>query len=102
MADRINTGLSKLLEASRDVAKMKIELTQKEKDLCSCAKEVLEFLVEITAQTTAAQKVKDEVQIVKDNCSATASRIEADKNEAERDLEPPSRSCARRGCAQSH
>jgi dynein heavy chain len=95
LADRINTGLSKLLEASRDVAKMKGELTIKEKDLAVAQKKCAEFLVEITAQTTAAQKVKDEVQKVKDACYETASRIEADKTTAERDLEAAKPALAR-------
>eukprot|EP00698_Gefionella_okellyi_P008566 TRINITY_DN2129_c0_g2_i1.p1 TRINITY_DN2129_c0_g2~~TRINITY_DN2129_c0_g2_i1.p1 ORF type:complete len:4490 (+),score=1324.74 TRINITY_DN2129_c0_g2_i1:457-13926(+) len=87
LADRVNTGLTKLLEASGDVAKMKVELTKKEKELAVSQRKCQEFLVEITASTVAAQKVKDEVQKVKDACAKTASAIEADKVGAERDLE---------------
>eukprot|EP00698_Gefionella_okellyi_P008565 TRINITY_DN2129_c0_g1_i1.p1 TRINITY_DN2129_c0_g1~~TRINITY_DN2129_c0_g1_i1.p1 ORF type:complete len:4495 (+),score=1467.97 TRINITY_DN2129_c0_g1_i1:46-13530(+) len=87
LADRVGTGLKKLLEASTGVDRMKVELTKKEKELAVAQKKCSEFLVEITQQTMAAQKVKDDVQKVKDECSQTASIIEADKIAAERDLE---------------
>ncbi|KAL0250960.1 hypothetical protein GEMRC1_000174 [Eukaryota sp. GEM-RC1] len=86
LADRLNSGLSKLNQASEDVAKMKIELVEKKAKLAVAVDKAKEILTEITAQTTAAQKITAEVKAVKDDLATKAAGIDAEKQAAEKDL----------------
>lgn len=87
LADRISAGLSKLLQAEKDVGKMKIALIQKEKDLAVAVANTEKLLAEIKEQTTIAEAKKNEVQAVKDVLQVQADQINAEKVQAEGELE---------------
>lgn len=87
LAENINTGLSKLLDAAEDVEKMKVELKEKEKTLAVAQEKSAILLQDITASTAKAEKKKAEVQTVKDSLASEASQIAMQKDVVERDLE---------------
>ena len=86
LADSINVGLEKLLEAGADVEKMKIELKDKEKTLVVAQEKSAVLLQEITASTAKAEKKKAEVQAVKDTLAGEAEVIGQQKDSVEQDL----------------
>lgn len=65
MADRMNMGLAKLLEATRSVAMLQEQLVVKEKELAVASRQADLVLAEVTQSTVAAEKVKDSVLKVK-------------------------------------
>ena len=86
-AQRMDTGLDKLLEASESIAQLSKELEVKEKELAVASKEAEKVLQEVTVKAAAAEKVKAEVQKVKDRAQGVADVISADKQVAEAKLE---------------
>eukprot|EP00743_Colponemidia_sp_Colp-15_P005816 GILK01006251.1.p1 GENE.GILK01006251.1~~GILK01006251.1.p1 ORF type:complete len:1675 (+),score=351.95 GILK01006251.1:567-5027(+) len=86
LAETLNNGLSKLIQAEQDVARMKVELVGKEKHLAVKADELAVLLEEIKANTAIAETVKAEVQAVKDDLAEKAAVIDGQKREAEADL----------------
>lgn len=83
LARRMNTGLSKLIEAGESVTALSAELVVKEKELFVASKETEEVLVEVAASAAAAEKVKASVQKVKDKAQAIVDAIDKDKKFAE-------------------
>jgi dynein heavy chain len=86
LSDRMNMGLSKLIEASKSVAVLQTELVVKEKDLAIASKEADVVLAEVTVSTIAAEKVKEAVLKVKTKSEGIANAIKADKTIAEKSL----------------
>ena len=86
LANRMNTGLEKLQEAGVSVSELSKQLVVKEKELAVASKEAEKVLAEVTVKAQAAEKVKAEVQKVKDRAQAVADAISADKAIAEEKL----------------
>ncbi|KAI8902513.1 dynein heavy chain and region D6 of dynein motor-domain-containing protein [Globomyces pollinis-pini] len=86
LSERMNMGLSKLIDASKSVAILQGELVFKEKDLAVASKEADGVLADVTSGTIAAEKVKESVLKVKTKSEGIANAIKADKLLAETQL----------------
>uniref|UniRef100_A0A663EUR1 Dynein axonemal heavy chain 8 n=1 Tax=Aquila chrysaetos chrysaetos TaxID=223781 RepID=A0A663EUR1_AQUCH len=86
-AERMQIGLSKLMEASESVAKLSQELAIKEKELALASIKADKVLAEVTESAEAAAKVKNEVQGVKDKAQKIVDEIDLEKVKAETKLE---------------
>uniref|UniRef100_A0A803YAX6 Dynein axonemal heavy chain 8 n=1 Tax=Meleagris gallopavo TaxID=9103 RepID=A0A803YAX6_MELGA len=86
-AERMQIGLSKLMEASESVAKLSKELAVKEKELAVASVKADEVLAEVKVSAEAASKVKNEVQAVKDKAQKIVDEIDLEKMKAESKLE---------------
>ncbi|KAL2306085.1 hypothetical protein Nmel_003990 [Mimus melanotis] len=86
-AERMQTGLSKLMEASESVAKLSKDLAIKEKELAVTSAKADKVLEEVKKSAEAATKIKLEVQGVKDKAQKIVDAIDIEKQEAERKLE---------------
>ncbi|NXX31850.1 DYH5 protein, partial [Nicator chloris] len=87
LSERMRTGLAKLMEAEVSVNQLSKELVMKEKDLAIASKKADEVLLEVTMKAHAAEKVKMQVQMVKDKAQAIVDDIAIDKAAAEEKLE---------------
>ncbi|XP_078069648.1 dynein axonemal heavy chain 8-like [Mustelus asterias] len=83
LAEHMQVGLSKLLEATESVAILANELAQKEKELAVASRNADKVLGEVTVSAQAAEVVKNEVMIVKDKAQKIVDEIEEDKSIAE-------------------
>ncbi|KAH0622614.1 hypothetical protein JD844_025060 [Phrynosoma platyrhinos] len=86
-AERMQIGLSKLMEASESVAKLSQELAVKEKELALASVKADKVLAEVTVSAEASAKVKNEVQGVKDKAQKIVDEIDSEKVIAEEKLE---------------
>lgn len=75
LADRMNTGLMKLIEATEAVNELSQQLAIKEKDLEVASRKADEVLTEVTASAQAAEAVKSQVQKVKDKAQKIVDDI---------------------------
>ncbi|KAM4587304.1 dynein axonemal heavy chain 8-like [Odontesthes bonariensis] len=87
LAERMNVGLDKLMEASKSVAQLSKDLEVKEKELAIASAKADEVLAEVTVSAKAATIVKNEVQVVKDRAQKIVDGIEYEKAIAEEKLE---------------
>ena len=87
LADRMNTGLDKLVEAANAVSKLKLELNVKEKELAVANDKADKVLKEVAIKKDAAEAIKAQVQKVKDKAQVIVDKIETDKAKAEEKLE---------------
>ncbi|XP_071801151.1 dynein axonemal heavy chain 5-like isoform X2 [Asterias amurensis] len=87
LAQRMKTGLSKLVEATISVNELSKELVVKEKELAVASKKADVVLAEVTVSASAAEKVKAQVQKVKDKAQAIVDDINVDKAQAMEKLE---------------
>uniref|UniRef100_A0A8C0URF6 Dynein heavy chain 5, axonemal-like n=1 Tax=Cyanistes caeruleus TaxID=156563 RepID=A0A8C0URF6_CYACU len=87
LSERMRTGLAKLMEAEVSVNLLSKELAMKEKDLALASTKADEVLLEVTMKAHAAEKVKMQVQMVKDKAQAIVDDIAIDKSAAEEKLE---------------
>lgn len=72
-------GLDKLIEASEQVTELSKELAVKEKDLAIASTKAEEVLKEVTKSAAAAEKVKNQVQKVKDKAQSIVDSIDVEK-----------------------
>jgi dynein heavy chain len=87
MAQRMNSGLSKLEEASQSVELLKEELNVMEKHLRKANKKAEEVLQEVTKSAKESEKIKESVTKVKDKAEKIVAQIGVEKAIAEEKLE---------------
>lgn len=87
LAERMNMGLNKLIEATASVAELQKELVVKEADLEVASKIADGVLAEVLEGTQAAEKVKDAVGKKKEKAEKIVNVINTDKTVAEEQLE---------------
>ena len=75
LAERINTGLLKLIEATETVNELSKELAVKEKELSVASIKADKVLAEVTASAQAAEKVKAQVEKVKNKAQRIVDEI---------------------------
>ncbi|CAF0752391.1 unnamed protein product [Didymodactylos carnosus] len=87
LAERMNTGLKKLIEAADQVRELAKELEVKEKELLVANQKADLVMQDVNIKKSAATKVAEQVQRVADACKELVDQISADKAVAEGTLE---------------
>ncbi|XP_019712193.1 dynein heavy chain 8, axonemal [Hippocampus comes] len=87
LAQRMNVGLNKLMEASVSVAKLSKELEVSEKELVVASAKADKVLAEVMVRTEAATIIKNEVQTVSDKAQMIVDEITQERAIAEEKLE---------------
>ncbi|XP_077580363.1 dynein axonemal heavy chain 8-like [Stigmatopora nigra] len=87
LAERMNVGLNKLVEASVSVAKLSKELEVSEKELVVASAKADKVLAEVMVRTAAAMVIKNEVLIVSEKAQAIVDEITHERAIAEEKLE---------------
>ncbi|TNN84661.1 Dynein heavy chain 5, axonemal [Liparis tanakae] len=87
LAERMNVGLDKLMEASTSVAQLSKDLEVKEKELVIASAKSEKVVAEVTVIAEAATIVKNEVQVVKDRAQKIVDGIEIENTYAMEKLE---------------
>ncbi|XP_027145030.1 dynein heavy chain 8, axonemal isoform X2 [Larimichthys crocea] len=87
LAERMDVGLDKLMEASKSVAQLSKELEVKEKELAVASVKADKVVAEVTVSAEAATIIKNEVQVVKDKAQKIVDEIGVEKAIAEKKLE---------------
>ena len=75
LAERMNTGLMKLIEATVKVNELSKELEIKEKELSVASLKADKVLAEVTTSAQAAEKVKLQIEKVKDRAQKIVDEI---------------------------
>ncbi|CAB3374843.1 Hypothetical predicted protein [Cloeon dipterum] len=86
-AERMDTGLAKLKDASKSVEILKQELAIMEKDLALASEKAEKVLSEVTERAMQAEQFKNQVQKVKEKAEALVENIAQEKAIAEEKLE---------------
>jgi dynein heavy chain, axonemal len=86
-AERMDTGLSKLKDASQSVEVLKQELAVMEQELALASAKAEQVLKEVTERATQAEQFKNQVQKVKEKAEALVHDIALEKAVAEEKLE---------------
>ncbi|CAF3386329.1 unnamed protein product [Rotaria sp. Silwood1] len=87
LAERMNTGLKKLISAAEEVRELAKELEGKEKELVVANQNADLVMQDVNVKKSAATKVAEQVQRVADSCKELVDQISADKAVAEAKLE---------------
>ncbi|OAF69480.1 Axonemal beta dynein heavy chain 5, partial [Intoshia linei] len=87
MADRMSTGLQKLIEAQETIAILKTELQVKEVELQEASVKAKAVLEKVTVKSEAVNKVKRAVQQKTDKAQAMVDVIQKDQGIAKEKLE---------------
>ncbi|GAA55986.1 dynein heavy chain 5 axonemal [Clonorchis sinensis] len=85
--ERMNGGLTKLVEAQESVAQLKNELIVREKELEMANKEAEEVLQTVTIEQQASTEIRNKVQVVKDRAQTIVDEIDRERTVAEAKLE---------------
>lgn len=86
-AQRMDTGLEKLAEASASVEILKKDLAEMERELVEASERAQRVLTEVTESAMQAETVKNQVQVVKEKAEALVTCIAEEKALAEQKLE---------------
>ncbi|XP_023932850.1 dynein heavy chain 8, axonemal [Lingula anatina] len=87
LANRMATGLNKLIEATQSVDQLSKDLKEKEKELAVANVKADKVLAEVTVSAQEAEKVKASVQKVKDKAQKIVDEINHEKAIAHAKLE---------------
>ncbi|CAG0887043.1 unnamed protein product [Darwinula stevensoni] len=86
LAERMNSGLAKLQEASESVARLRQELFVMEHDLAEASDRAEKVLSEVTIRAQEAEFIRNQMQRKKDDAQALVDVIAVDKALAEEKL----------------
>nr|CAD7569561.1 unnamed protein product [Timema californicum] len=86
-AQRMDTGLAKLEEASLSVEILKTDLAVMEQELAQASERAEKVLIEVTERAQQAETVKNQVMKVKDKAEVLVAYISQEKARAEQKLE---------------